>query len=179
MLYVYASILLIFLLFWIFVFNEFIRLNNLVKNALADIDVQLKRRADLIPNIVQIVRTYAKHEKGVFEKVVELRNHLVQAKDEADKFHVASALKTPLKNLLAIAEDYPNLKANENFLSLQKDLTDTENKLEHARRFYNGAVRDYNTKISQLPYNILAALLSFQEKLFFVYSGTLDEKVDF
>lgn len=166
------SLIAIVLLLWIaWIFNSFIRLLNMVRAATSDIEVQLKRRADLIPNLVEVVKSYAKHEKSLLEKITKLRSQILSQKSLPDKLDSNQALTTNVKSLLAIVEDYPELKANQNFLDLQKELAQTENQIEYARRFYNGAVRDYNTKIQTLPYNILASIFHFKDQPFFDYSG--------
>lgn len=167
-------IVIIFLLLWIaWIFNSFIRLRIMVRSATADIEVQLKRRADLIPNLVRIVQTYAKHEKTIFTRVAKFRAEIISSSNLSNKLNSNQDLTASLKSLLAIAENYPELRANTNFLDLQKELTDTENKIEYARRFYNGAVRDYNTKIEIFPYNLLAGLFHFRSEPFF--DSKLDE----
>jgi len=158
----------ILILVWIaWVFNSFIRLQMMVNAAVGDIEVQLKRRADLIPNLIEIVQAYAKHEKTLLTRIAKLRSQIISQPNLSSKLDTNYSLSSDLKSLLAIAEDYPELRASDNFLSLQKDLTDTENKIEYSRRFYNGAVRDYNTKVEIFPYNLLAKLLNFQSKPFF------------
>ncbi|MDP2695685.1 MAG: LemA family protein [bacterium] len=154
----------------IVIFNGLVRLVNRAKEAWADIDVQLKRRYDLIPNLVEAVKGYAAHEKGVLEKVTEARTRALNAEAAGDVKGVASAenmLAGTLKTLFAVSENYPNLKASENFKELQVELSDTENKIQAARRFYNGNVRDLNTKIESFPYNVFAKLFSFKKRDFF------------
>lgn len=162
------SFVAIIILIWIaWIFNSFIRLLNMVRAATADIEVQLKRRADLIPNLVEVVRSYAKHEKSLLEKITKLRSEILSQKTLTDKLDSNQTLTTNVKSLLAIVEDYPELKANQNFLDLQKELTQTENQIEYSRRFYNGAVRDYNNKVQSFPYNLLAAIFHFSTQPFF------------
>jgi LemA protein len=148
-------------------YNSLIRLKNRVEEAWSDIEVQLKRRYDLIPNLVNTVKGYAAHEKEVFEKVTEARTRAMGAGTTADKVQAENALTGALKSLFAVAEAYPDLKANQNFLELQRELTDTEDKIMAARRFYNGNVRDFNTKIQVFPTNIIAGMLGFKEREFF------------
>lgn len=136
-----------------------------------DIDVQLKRRYDLIPNLVEAVKGYMKHEAGVFEKVTQARSQAMQAKGSA-RAGAEDALSGALKSLFAVAENYPQLKANENFLDLQNELTDTEDKIQAARRFYNGMGRDLNTKIQVFPTNLFANMFGFKAMEFF---GELSE----
>lgn len=148
-------------------YNGLIKLKNRVDEAWSDIDVQLKRRYDLIPNLVNTVKGYAAHEKGVFEKVTEARTRAMGATNAADKAEAENALSGTLKSLFAVAENYPDLKANQNFLELQRELTDTEDKIMAARRFYNANVRDFNTKIQAFPTNIFAGMLNFTKRDFF------------
>ncbi len=156
-----------FVVLWIIgAFNSLVRLRTRAQEAMSDIDVQLKRRYDLIPNLVSTVQGYATHEKTVFENVTKARTTAMQATGDA-KAGAENALSGTLKSLFAIAESYPDLKANQNFLSLQTELTDTEDKIQAARRFYNGMVRDLNTKIQIFPTNIFAGMLGFTKMDFF------------
>ena len=141
-------------------YNGLVSLRNQAREAFSDIDVQLKRRYDLIPNLVEAVKGYMQHEAGVFEKVTEARSQAMQATGAA-KAGAEDQLSGALKSLFAVAENYPQLKANENFLSLQNELTDTEDKIQAARRFYNGMVRDLNTRIQAFPSNIVAGMFGF------------------
>jgi LemA protein len=149
------------------IYNGLIRLKNRVDEAWSDIDVQLKRRYDLIPNLVNTVKGYASHEKEVFEKVTQARTQAMGAQSAADKAQAENALSQTLKSLFAVAEAYPDLKANQNFLELQRELTDTEDKVQASRRFYNGNVRDFNTKIQVFPNNVFAGMLGFSAREFF------------
>lgn len=149
------------------IYNGLIKLKNRVDEAWSDIDVQLKRRYDLIPNLVNTVKGYASHEKELFEKVTEARTAAMGAGTPAEKEQAENALSGTLKSLFAVAENYPDLKANQNFLELQRELTDTEDKIQAARRFYNGNVRDFNTKIETVPTNIIAGMLNFTKREFF------------
>lgn len=148
-------------------YNGLIRLRNQVDEGWSDIDVQLKRRYDLIPNLVNTVRGYATHESGVFEKVAEARSAAMGAKTPADKEAAENMLTSTLKTLFAVSEAYPDLKANQNFLKLQDELSDTENKIQAARRFYNGMVRDFNTKLQVFPTNMIGNSLGFKNYNFF------------
>lgn len=151
-------------IFWfIAVFNGIVTLKNRTKEAWSDIDVQLKRRHDLIPNLVETVKGYATHEKEVFEKVTEARSQAMQAKGAAESGKAENMLSDTLKSLFAVAENYPQLRASENFQKLQDELTDTENKIEAARRFYNGNVRDFNTKIQVFPNSVVAGMTGSKE----------------
>ncbi len=149
------------------IYNGLIKLKNRVDEAWSDIDVQLKRRYDLIPNLINTVKGYAAHEKELFEKVTEARTQAMGAQNPADKEKAENMLSGALKSLFAVAENYPDLKANQNFLELQRELTDTEDKIQASRRFYNGNVRDFNTKIEVFPNNIFAGMLHFVKRDFF------------
>ncbi len=151
-------------------YNSLIRLKNRVNEAWSDIDVQLKRRYDLIPNLIETVKGYASHEKETLEKVVQARNAAMQAQSGGDAKKLAEAenmLSSTLKSIFALSESYPDLKANQNFLELQRELSDTENKIQASRRFYNGNVRDFNTKLEVFPTNIMAGMLGFKAREFF------------
>jgi LemA protein len=160
------AVLVIVILWVVIAYNGLVRLRNRAQEAFADIDVQLKRRYDLIPNLVETVKGYAKHEAQVFEKVTAARVQAMQATGKA-KAGAEDALSGALKSLFAVAENYPQLKANENFAKLQDELTDTEDKIQAARRFYNGMVRDLNTKIQTFPSNLLAGVFHFSPMDFF------------
>ena len=152
------------------IYNSLIRLKNRVDEAWSDIDVQLKRRYDLIPNLIETVKGYASHERETLEKVVQARNAAMQAQSGGDAKKQAEAenmLSSTLKSIFALSESYPDLKANTNFLELQRELSDTENKIQASRRFYNGNVRDFNTKLQVFPTNIIADMLKFKAREFF------------
>ena len=151
----------------IFAYNGFVALVNRTKEAWSDIDVQLKRRYDLIPNLIETVKGYATHESGVFQKVTEARSQAMQAGTPAEHSASENMLTGALKSLFAVSEAYPDLKANQNFLSLQNELSDTENKIQAARRFYNGNVRDLNTAIQVFPGNVIANFFKFSAMEFF------------
>lgn len=157
----------IFALWFVMMYNGLIKLKNRVDEAWSDIDVQLKRRHDLIPNLVNTVKGYATHEKELFEKITQARAQAIGAQNPADKEKAENMLSGTLKSLFAVAENYPDLKANQNFLELQRELTDTEDKIQASRRFYNGNVRDFNTKIETFPTNIFAGMLHFVKRDFF------------
>ena len=160
-------IIIVIALWLVMTYNGLITLKNRVDEAWSDIDVQLKRRYDLIPNLVNTVKGYAAHEKEVFEKVTEARSQAMNAGTPADKAQAENALSNTLKSLFAVAEAYPDLKANQNFLELQRELTDTEDKIQAARRFYNGNARDFNIKIEVFPNNLIANTLHFTKRDFF------------
>lgn len=161
-------ILIVIAILWLVaVYNGLIKLKNRVDEAWSDIDVQLKRRHDLIPNLVNTVKGYAAHERELFEKVTAARTAAMSAGTPAEKEKAENILSGTLKSLFAVAEAYPDLKANQNFLELQRELTDTEDKIMASRRFYNGNVRDFNTKIQVFPTNIIAGMLNFTKRDFF------------
>jgi LemA protein len=152
-----------------FAYNRFVTLVNQAKEAWADIQVQLKRRYELIPNLLQAVKGYAAHESSAFENVTKARAAAIEATNStpAAQAEAENQLSGALKSLFAISEAYPDLKANENFLKLQQELSDTENLIQAARRFYNGAVRDLNTALASFPNNIVASFLRFEPREFF------------
>lgn len=160
------------------IYNGLIKLRNRVDEAWSDIDVQLKRRYDLIPNLINTVKGYAKHEEGVFQKVTEARARAMGAKDAKEQAQAENMLSDTLKSLFAVSEAYPDLKANQNFLELQRELTDTEDKIQASRRFYNGNVRDFNTKIQVFPNNLVSGMLNFKKYEFFEAEGTERENID-
>ena len=167
-LYIILGIIVIVILYVIVSYNGFVSLVNRTKEASSDIDVQLKRRYDLIPNLVNTVKGYAAHESGTLEKVTEARTQAMQAMSTggatmADKVQAENALSGTLKSLFALSENYPDLKANQNFLALQSELSDTENKIQAARRFYNGNVRDLNIAIERFPGNVIASTFHFSK----------------
>ena len=149
------------------IYNALVRQRNQVREAWSDIDVQLKRRYNLIPNLVEAVKGYAGHEKSTFESVTKARADAIGAQTPAEHAKAENMLTGALKSLFAVAESYPDLKANTNFLELQRELSDTENKIQAARRFYNSNVRDYNTSIEQVPKNVVAMAFKFEKEEFF------------
>ncbi len=170
---VVLGIILLVAIVLISMYNGLIRLRNRVDEAWSDIDVQLKRRYDLIPNLIETVKGYAAHEKETFEKVTRARSAAMNAGSAEEKSKAENALSDTLKSIFALSENYPDLKANQNFLELQRELTDTEDKIQASRRFYNGNVRDFNTKLQVFPTNIFASMLGFKAREFF---GITDEK---
>lgn len=163
-------------------YNGLVSLNVRVQEAWSDITVQLKRRADLIPNLVEAVKGYAAHEKQVFQDVTEARSNVLNAtaKGPNATAQAENQFEQALKSLFAVSEAYPQLRASENFQQLQNELVDTEDKIQAARRFYNGGVRDLNTRIQQFPANIVASLFSFKSKEFFEVEdmATIEKPVD-
>lgn len=154
------------LFLWV-TYNGLVKLKIRVDEAWSDITVQLKRRLDLIPNLVSSVKGYAAHESGVFEKVTEARANALNAQGVKETAAAENQFEDALKSLFAVAENYPQLRANENFLQLQQELVDTEDKIQAARRFYNSGVRDLNTKIQVFPNNMFAGMLGFRQREFF------------
>lgn len=148
-------------------YNGLVSTKVRVDEAWSDITVQLKRRIDLIPNLVDTVKGYAKHEKGVFEEVTKARSAMMNANGVADSAKAENMMESALKSIFAVAEAYPDLKANENFKELQAELVDTEDKIQASRRFYNGSVRDLNIKIKTFPTVLFARMLGFSEREFF------------
>lgn len=165
--YIILGIIILLVLWVIFAYNRFITLVNRAKEAWSDIEVQLKRRYDLIPNLVNTVKGYAAHESTAFEKVTQARAAAMGAGNLAEKSQAELGLTGALKSLFAIAEAYPDLKANTNFLELQRELSDTENKIQAARRFYNSTVMDLNTSVETFPNNLVANFFKFAKLEFF------------
>ncbi|PLW79690.1 hypothetical protein C0585_06880 [Candidatus Woesearchaeota archaeon] len=156
------------------IYNSIIRLRNQVKNSWAQIDVQLKRRSDLIPNLVNTVKGYAKHEKELLENVTKARTAMMGAQTIGEKAETSNVLSGALKSLFAVSENYPDLKANQNFMQLQEEITGTENKISYARQHYNDMVMVYNTKIETVPNNIFAGIFNFKAEESF--EATAEEK---
>jgi len=148
-------------------YNKLIRLRNTVRSSWSDIDVQLKKRYDLVPNLVETVKGYASHEKSVFENVTKARSMAMHAATPADKAKAESFLSDTLKSLFALAEAYPDLKANANFMQLQAQLKELEDNIEYARRYYNAVVRDFNITVESFPSNIIASSFGFKQEEFF------------
>ena len=164
-------------LYPIAIYNRLVTMKNRVKEAWADIDVQLKRRHDLIPNLIETVKGYATHERELFEKVTQARTAAINAQGVNEKIKTENMLSETLKSIFAVAENYPDLKASQNFLKLQDELSDTENKIQAARRFYNGQVRDFNTKIQVFPTNIFAGMMKFTKYDFFAAAESEKQNV--
>ena len=160
-------VLIVIVVLVIVMYNSLVRLRVGCDSAWSDIDVQLKRRHDLIPNLVETVKGYAAHEKGTFENIARLRSQAMQTTTPADKAIVENQLSGALKSLFAVVENYPELKASEEFTQLQRSLSQTEDSIQNARRLYNAVVRDMNTKVESLPTNILAGMFGFHSRQFF------------
>lgn len=164
MAWIILGIVVLLLLIIIGLYNALVRLKNQVENSWAQIDVQLKRRNDLIPNLIETVKGYAKHEKGVFTEVTKARTQMLQAGTVEEKASANNMLSNTLKSLFAVAENYPDLKANQNFMQLQEELSGTENKIAYSRQHYNDMVMRFNTKIELFPNNVFAGMLNFKKK---------------
>ena len=165
--YVILGVLALIIIAVIGIYNSLVSRRNRIDEAWSDIEVQMKRRYDLIPNVVETVKGYAAHEKGVLENVTKARTMAMGAKTADEHVKAENMLSSTLKTLFAVSENYPDLKANANFLELQRELADTENKIQAARRFYNGNVMEYNTKIDTFPSNLIAGTFKFKKEEFF------------
>ncbi len=172
-----GGVVLLLVIIFAAMYNGLIRLNIRADEAWSDITVQMKRRLDLIPNLIETVKGYAKHEKGVFEEVTQARTAIMNAQGPAETGRAENMLEGALKSIFAVAEAYPDLKADANFRDLQAELVDTENKIQASRRFYNGVVRDFNTKRRVFPTNIFASMLGFKadREFFDVEDGEREE----
>jgi LemA protein len=168
----------VLVILWAFqTFNGLVRRKNIVSEAWSGIDAQLKRRADLIPNLVETVKGYASHERATFDEVTRLRTQSETAKDVAQRGVTEQALTAAIGKVMAVAEAYPQLRASENFQSLQKDLADIEDQIQLSRRYYNGSVRDFNTMIEQAPSNVIANSFDFKQAPFFQIENAGDRTV--
>ncbi len=166
-LYIVLAVIAFLLLLLVFIYNSLISKKNRIEEAWSDIEVQMKRRFDLIPNVVETVKGYAAHERSVLENVTKARTQAMGAQTPQEHAQAENMLSNTLKTLFAVAENYPDLKANANFLDLQRELADTENKIQAARRFYNTNVRDYNTTLQSFPTNIMGGMFGFKAREFF------------
>jgi LemA protein len=164
---VIVAIVVLLLIVFVVQYNGLVRLRNRIENAWSQIDVQLQRRHDLVPNLVETVKGYAAHERETLERVVAARNQAVSAQGPAQQGQAENVLTGALRQLFAVAEAYPDLKANQNFLALQEELTTTEDRVAYARQFYNDSVLKYNNKIQAIPSNIIAGMFNFQEREYF------------
>src|SRR5437660_5427462 len=169
-------LLVLIVIFLIGMYNSLVQLRVRCDSSWSDIDVQLKRRHDLIPNLVETVKGYAAHEKGTFENVAKYRSMAMQATEPAEKAQAESQLSTALKSLFAVAESYPQLRASEQFTSLQSSLNSIEDNIQNARRYYNAVVRDYNTRVQSFPTNILAGMFGFHTRQFFEMESAADRE---
>ncbi len=164
---VVGVIVLLLILVLVLMYNGLVRLRNRIDNAWSQIDVQLKRRYDLIPNLVETVKGYAAHEKAVFENVTQARANAINAQGPAAQGQAENVLSGALKSLFAVAEAYPDLKANQNFLNLQEEVTSTEDRIAYARQFYNDSVLSYNNRIQTVPSSVLAGMFNFEKREYF------------
>lgn len=171
-LYTFGAIVAAILVWLVLAYNGLVRLRQQAREAESDIDVQLKRRFDLIPNLVETVKGYAGHERQTLESVTEARTRFMSAKNTKEQIAANDFLSNTLKTLFAVSENYPDLKANVNFLDLQRELADTENKIQAARRFYNANVRDLNIRVEQFPTNIVAGAFRFAKMEYFEAEGS-------
>ena len=165
--YILLAVVAVVLVWLVWAYNNFVRLTNRSEEAWSDIDVQLKRRYDLIPNLVETVKGYAAHEAGTLQKVTEARTKAMGAQTVGEHAQAENMLTGALKSLFAVSESYPDLKANSNFVELQRELSDTENKIQAARRFYNSVVQDLQNAIEQFPTNIVGSTFGFKTREFF------------
>jgi LemA protein len=170
--WIVLGLVVLVVLYVIVQYNALVRLRNRIESAWSQIDVQLQRRYDLIPNLVETVKGYAAHEKGVLEGVTQARARAIDANGPAQQAQAENMITSALKSLFAVAEAYPDLKANENFLALQEELSGTEGKIAYARQFYNDSVQSYNTKIQSFPSNLVAGPFGFREREYFEADDT-------
>src|SRR5512136_1121147 len=171
------GIIVVLILIVVSIYNRLVRLRNTVKSSWSDIDVQCKKRYDLVPNLVETVKGYASHERAVFEKVTEARSMAMKANSPAEMAKAENMLRDTLKSLFAVAEAYPELKANQNFIQLQSQLQELENNIEMARRYYNAVVRDFNILIESFPSNLIASQFDFkQAELFQLEAPEVERK---
>ena len=175
--YILFAAIVLFVVWVVSAYNGFVVLTNRAKEAWSDIDVQLKRRHDLIPNVVETVKGYATHERELFEKVTQARANAISAKGVKERADAENMLSSTLKSIFAVSENYPELKASVNFLELQRELSDTENKIQASRRFYNTNVRDLNIKIEKFPDNMIVSIFGFKPMDLFEASGEEKEPV--
>jgi LemA protein len=176
--FIFLGVVGVVLVWLVLVYNGLVTFKNRVDEAWSDIGVQLKRRYDLIPNLVNTVKGYATHEKELLENVTKARTEAMGAQDPKESAEKENMLSDTLKSLFAVSENYPDLKANQNFLELQRELTDTEDKIQASRRFYNGNVRDFNTKLQVFPTNLVAGVLKFEEYKFFEVAENEKENIE-
>ena len=175
--YIIIAIIVLIVIYALALYNSFVKLNNKVKEAFSTMDVYLKKRWDLIPNIVEIVKGYAKHEKDTLKEVVELRNSTYDKMSDEEKIKTNEQLSSGINKIMALAEAYPDLKANENFKDLSKQLTKVEDDITNSRKYYNGVVRIYNNTVEMFPSNIFAGLFGYKSKAMFEASANERENV--
>ena len=175
--YIIITIIVLIVIYALAIYNSFVQLNNKVKEAFSTMDVYLKKRWDLIPNIVETVKGYAKHEKDTLKEVVELRNSAYDKMSDDEKIKTNEQLSSGISKIMALAEAYPDLKANENFKDLSKELSKVEDDIANSRKYYNGVVRIYNNKVEMFPSNIFAGLFGYKSKAMFEASANERENV--
>ena len=175
--YIIITIIVLIVIYALAIYNSFVQLNNKVKEAFSTMDVYLKKRWDLIPNIVKTVKGYAKHEKATLKEVVELRNSAYEKMSDQEKIKTNEQLSSGINKIMALAEAYPELKANENFKDLSNQLTKIEDDIANSRKYYNGVVRIYNNKVEMFPSNIFAGLFGYKSKAMFEVSANERENV--
>ena len=176
MIYILLGIIGLVFSYFVIVFNSFVSLKNKLKSAWSDIDVQLKKRYDLVPKLVEIVKGYAKHESSTLEKVTKLRTIAMSSSSVTDKADKENMLSSALKSVFAVAEDYPDLKANDNFIQLQKEIVKIEDDIQMARRYYNGSVKQFNTKIQIFPNFLIAQMFNYKAENFFELKNSTERK---
>ena len=175
--YIIITIIVLIVIYALAIYNSFVQLNNKVKEAFSTMDVYLKKRWDLIPNLVETVKGYAKHEKDTLKEVVELRNSAYEKMSDQEKIKTNEQLSSGINKIMALAEAYPELKANENYKDLSKQLTKVEDDIANSRKYYNGVVRIYNNKVEMFPSNIFAGLFGYKSKAMFEASANERENV--
>ena len=175
-LWVIIGIITFIILWFIFSYNSFVRLRNRADNAWSQIDVQLKRRFDLIPNLVEAVKGYMKHEKATFKEITEARTAFLKATGPLDKAKAEGMLSGALKSIFAVAENYPKLEASQNFMQLQEELSGTESKLAYARQFYNDSIQSWNEKLQSFPSNLIAGMFGYKQREFFKTESEAERK---
>ena len=173
---VFLGVIVVFIMFLVGIYNSLVTLRNRFKNAFAQIDVQLKRRYDLIPNLVETAKGYMKHEKETLEAVIKARQMAIDASSVADQAKAEKMLTSTLRSLFAVSENYPDLKANQNMLEVQEELTSTENRIGFARQHYNDAVSTYNTKVESFPANVIAGMFNFRMAEYFEIEDAEERK---
>ena len=165
--YIIILIAILIIIYGFTLYNSFVKLNNKVKEAFSTMDIYLKKRWDLIPNIVEIVKGYAKHEKDTLEEIIKLRNNIYDNMSTEEKINKNKLINQSINKIMALAENYPELKANENFLQLSKDLTSIEDEIAQSRKYYNAVVKNYNNKVEMIPSNIIAKIAGYKSKPMF------------
>jgi LemA protein len=175
--YIFIGVAVALVLWFIIVYNLFVKDRNLIKEAWSGIDVQLKRRHNLIPGLVETVKAYSKYERALFNEITEQRSKTVRIENVKDKATAENNISGKLKSLFAVVEDYPDIKANVNFLDLQNQLTEVEDQLQYSRRYYNGTVRNYNIRVESFPGNIVANIFDFKPEEFFEITLATERKI--